>query len=154
MSFFSQNLDLHYLKGEPHECTVLKQDLEKENIQIIHVRGDEFPDELLSITSFLQQRVPASGRWILSLSNLDYLMKPTYPNKLEEKHLISQEYHPFSKPSTFLLRLNFERDAIVKTFPVPVIFWVSEAAIRQMAEHAPDFYDFRRFIIDLPQPMN
>lgn len=130
----------------------LAEDLGKKNIQMVHVRGDELPDELVSITAFIQMRVPTTDRWILSLSHFDYHMMPTFSNKLGDKDLLAGEYRPGPTPSAFVQRLNVERDAFVKTFPVPVIFWASDAAVRQMAEHAPDFYDFRQFIIDLPRP--
>lgn len=130
----------------------LSNDLKKENIQIVHIRGEEMPGELISITSFIRTRVPTSGRWLLSLSHFDYHMMPTFSHDLQDKDLLSEEYRPEPAPPVFVQRLNVERDAIVKVFPVPIIFWASAAAIKQLAEYAPDFYDFRQFIIDLPQP--
>lgn len=132
----------------------LADDLKNENIRMVHIRGDEMPEDLSSITSFIQNRIPSSdgSRWILSLSHFDYYMMPTFSTGLKGKDLLCENYESAPTPPSFVQRLNLERDAIVKTFPVPIIFWVSPAAIRQLAEYAPDFYDFRQFIIDLPQP--
>jgi tetratricopeptide (TPR) repeat protein len=130
----------------------LCRDLKEKDIEVLAIRGNELPEELVSITSFISNRVPKTGQWVLSLSRFDYYMLPTFTAKNQENDLLSEEYQPELTPPSFLQQLNVERDAIVKVFPVPVIFWASPAAIKQMAEFAPDFYDFRQFIIDLPQP--
>jgi tetratricopeptide (TPR) repeat protein/acyl carrier protein len=136
----------------------LSDDLKKENIQVVHIRGDDLADVfdnsdvLVSITSIIQNYIPKKERYLLSFSHFDYYMMPTFSNNLKGKDLLSENYRPEPAPPSFVQRLNVERDAIVKAFPVPIIFWASAAAVRQLAEYAPDFYDFRQFIIDLPQP--
>lgn len=131
----------------------LTADLKKENIRLVHIRGDSWKDDSReSITAFIQKHIPASGRWVLSLSHFDYHMMPQFPDHLKDKALISEEYQVIPTPSSFLQRLNVEREAIVNACPGPVIFWTSKASVRQMAEHAPDFYDFRQFIIELTEP--
>ncbi|MCP4157821.1 MAG: tetratricopeptide repeat protein, partial [bacterium] len=131
----------------------LNCDLKEERIHVVHIHGDSWEkNSEKSITAFIRKHIPASRRYILSLSRFDYHMLPKFPENLKGKDLLSESYSPIPSPSSFIRRLNFERDAIIKAFPVPVIFWLSQAAVRQIAEYAPDFYDFRKFIIDLPQP--
>ncbi|MCP5045930.1 MAG: hypothetical protein GY940_02090, partial [bacterium] len=76
----------------------LTDDLKRENVQVVHIRGDEMPEELSSITSFVQSRVPSSGRWILSLSHFDYYMMPTFSSSLKGKNLLSENYEPAPAP--------------------------------------------------------
>ncbi len=130
----------------------LAADLETEGIEVIHIRGDELPEVLSSVTSFIQERLPASGRFVASLSHFDYHMLPTFSDNFEGKDLLSENYRPTPAPPSFLQRLNLERDAIARAVQSPLILWASPPAIRQMAEFAPDFFDYRQFIIDLPRP--
>ncbi len=133
----------------------LEQDLKEKNIRLVNLFGDQWQREPGdSITRFIRRHAPDSGRWVLSLSRFDYHMMPTFPQQLKEKEaaLLSETYQVQPSPSGFVQRLNLERDSFTREFPVPVILWASSAALRQIAEHAPDFFDFRQFIIDLPEP--
>ncbi|MCP4215408.1 MAG: tetratricopeptide repeat protein [bacterium] len=128
-------------------------DLKGQDIQVVHIRGDAWKsDSGQSITAFIKEHIPASGRYVISLSHFDYYMMPGFPENLKERSLLKEIYQAEPTPPSFVQRLNFERDALIKECPVPIFIWLSEAAVRQVAEHAPDFYDFRHYIIALPQP--
>ncbi|MCP4653828.1 MAG: tetratricopeptide repeat protein [bacterium] len=130
----------------------LAKDLAQRDIRIVTIDGAELPSDERDITSFLRNRVPAEGCWILSFSHFESHMFPVFPERAAGEDNLTRPWKPRSEPPPFLQRLNVERDALIEAFPVPMIFWALPAALRQIAEFAPDFYDFRRFILDLPEP--
>jgi tetratricopeptide (TPR) repeat protein len=56
-----------------------------------------------------------------------------------------------SKGSLFTL-LNIQRDLISREINGPLLFWVSNFALREIAREAPDLYDFRYTVFDFKSP--
>lgn len=128
----------------------LERDLEKEDIKMVHITGDDWDKNKGNIlTPYIKEKIPSSGGWILSLSRFDRHMMPQFPDDLKNRDQLPGPNKTFPHPPLFLRRLNYERDGLIKNFPVPFLLWLSHSSIKQIAEYAPDFFDFRNSVIDL-----
>lgn len=143
----SSHFDIQY-----HWMEELTRDLQKKEIHILHIRGNDWETHTENtISSLIQKHQPSTGRYIVCLSRFDYYMMPQYSAAQDVPETLSPTNQVAPSPPHFLQRLNVERDTLIKKINAPIIFWASPAAVRQVAEFAPDFFDFRQTIIDLPQ---
>ncbi|MCP4698167.1 MAG: tetratricopeptide repeat protein, partial [Gammaproteobacteria bacterium] len=114
-------------------------DLRESGVTLAVIEGRDLPADMeyRSLRAELQKHLPASDLWVLSLSHLEELTRPTQSPE---------------SASSFIMRLNIERDNLVQALPNPVLLWVSPATVWQLAEYAPDFYDLRMAVLELPGP--
>jgi hypothetical protein len=127
----------------------LEQDLRHQGITLVTIEGKELPTNVgeQSISRFLQKHLPISAPFAFSLTHLEELTRP-----VQIPDLVSQDgISVTTRPASSVIRLNVERNDLVKTLQSPLILWVSPATARQLAESAPDFYDLRKTVLTLPE---
>ena len=124
----------------------LYQDLEHKGIRVVAIKGDTLAHQLQRLTPVLLASKPDHPPWVLSLDRFE-------PRMLPLTGALAQNPFPSNKrePSPFLRRLNIERESLQQEIAVPLIFWLSHAAMAQLSEHAPDFFDFRSYVFELPE---
>ncbi len=127
----------------------LARDLSNHGIKLIAIEGRDLPVRAgaRGISPNIEEYVPKSGFWVLSLFHLDEQTRPVLQSILEE----NRTGYPVGslRPAPLITRLNVERDDLAQNFPVPCMLWVSPSVVRQLAEYAPDFYDIRDAVLDL-----
>jgi hypothetical protein len=121
----------------------LREDLTREGIGWVELCGEE----LLSgrqgqgLIEPISPRIPA-GAWVLSLAELEQ----GHSAETETAAGLPGAGHARTPPPLPLIaRLNMERNQLMARCPVPVVVWVT-------SEWAPDFYDLRRTVLELPLP--
>ncbi|MCP4344345.1 MAG: toll/interleukin-1 receptor domain-containing protein [Desulfobacterales bacterium] len=126
-------------------------DLSHHRIKLVAIEGKDLPTGIgkKSITPNIQKHIPKSGPWVLSLSHFEGHTRPVIQSLSEKSQ--TGYIGAALQPAPLITRLNVERDALVQAFPVPFILWCSSGTVRQLAEFAPDFYDIRDSVLDLPK---
>ena len=130
----------------------LDLDLDLRGVKLVAIEGVALPVHagVKGIARDIEKFIPESGPYVISLSHLEVQSRKFAIPLSDKERSVSSDIE--FRPSPLITRLNVERDTLVKSFPVPFIVWFSKATVRQLAEFAPDFYDIRDSILNLPVP--